>query len=95
MVRNNKLVNNNVGFVPTAMINNRGEPMGLEKDGEFYLVAIRQYKKETIRYVTRCVEVGGVLKHYAFDKNGEEFEVQISNPELEVVAHLQRFQEIF
>lgn len=95
MIRNINIKNNNVGFVPTTMINNQGEPMGLEKDGEFYLVSIRRYKNDPARYVTRCVAVNGVFKHYAFDKDGNEFEVNISNPEMEVVAHLQRFQEIY
>lgn len=95
MTRNNKLKNNNVGFVPTNMINNQGEPMGLQKDGEFYLVSIRRYKKEPARYVTRCVAINGAFKHYAFGEYGEEFEVEISNPDTEIVAHLQRFQEIY
>lgn len=95
MVRNKKLKNNNVGFVPTTMINNHGEPMGLEKDGEFYLVSIRRYKNEPARYVTKCVAINGAFKHYAFDEEGNEFEVKISNPDLEIVAHLQRLHEIY
>ena len=37
MIRKTNRKNNNVGFVPTTMINNQGEPMGLEKDGEVFI----------------------------------------------------------